>query len=92
MKVKIKEKTHSLINMEKTVIRLTEEDLHRIVKESVERILSEEVNELSPGTLERYADGRAKQGKFFKSFLGRKAARQARRERGEDIPLVHLDN
>ena len=76
----------------KKIIRLTEEDLHKIVRESVERILSEEVNELGPDTLDRYADGRAKQGKFFKSFLGRKAARQARRERGEDIPLVHLDS
>ena len=76
----------------KKLIRLTEEDLHRIVKESVERILSEEMNELGPDTLDRYADGRAKQGKFFKSFLGRKAARQSRRDQGEDIPLVHLYN
>jgi hypothetical protein len=67
------------------------EKIDKIIRETIEQIISEdEVNELSPETLERYADGRAKQGKFFKSWMGHKAARQGRRNRGENIPLVRM--
>ena len=68
------------------------EKIDRIIKEAIELFISEEeVNELSPETLDKYADERAKQGKFFKSWMGRKAARQGRRERGEDVPLVRMN-
>ncbi len=67
------------------------EKIDKIIRETIEQIISEdEVNELSPETLERYADGRAKQGNFFKSWMGHKAARQGRRDRGESIPLVRM--
>ena len=74
--------------MEK-VYRLTESELHQLVTESVKKLISE-LNELSPETLDNYADKRAKQGKYFKSFLGNKAARAERRKRGEDVPPVSL--
>ena len=74
--------------MEK-VYKLTESELHQLVTESVKKIVSE-LNELSPELLDRYADGRARQGRHFKSFLGTKAARAERRKRGEDVPPVSL--
>ena len=64
-------------NMNKKLIRLTENDLHRIVKESVNRILSEAINELDPRTYASYAQKRAAQGQDDKAWQGQVAARNA---------------